>query len=203
IQKVNYKPFISVNLDKKFYNKNDSLCFYLWDPNGDKVKVCLEYYYSINSKWEKVKDKVVDTKSTNINQPDFSTEVSLELYNLPLQGKIKLRVSADDSLSNPENYFVQQQIFEIFIDNVLPSIKKYEIVKNKDETITIKVEVEDESFTEVFLKVDEQFLPMKLIQTQNKFLKYELKVKAQNLGDIYIVAKDLAGNKSQKEIVIK
>ncbi|MFN3995595.1 MAG: hypothetical protein ACK4GR_03575, partial [bacterium] len=200
VQKVNYKPFIIINLDKKFYNKNDSINAVLWDPNGDKLKVYLEYYN--DNKWEKIIDKLVETKSTGINQPDFSTNVSLELYNLPLQGKVKLRANVDDSPSNPENYFIQQQIFEIFIDNTLPIINKYQII-NKDEAVIIKVEVEDESFVEVFIKIGEQIFPMRLNQIQNKFFKYELKVKAQSLDDVYIVARDLAGNKSQQKIVIK
>lgn len=196
-EKINYKPFFVVDLANKVYSSNSSIKVNFWDCNGDNLNVNLDYYDG--KKWINLVNKQIKTKVTNINQPDFSVSDDLSLDKLNLSGKIKMKLRVDDSLSNPSNFFVQEQIFEIFVDNKKPIIKKY-FYENEN----LNLIVEDDTFTQAFLLIGKEYIPLKLIKYNEKTYEYSLRI-ARNIleSGAYIILKDEANNIEKINIDIK
>lgn len=199
-RKLNYKPFFIVDLNKKVYNSKDTLKVNLWDPNGDTLNVCLEYYKGVKTSsslenWVLLEREQVETKKTDINNPDFNTDLSLSLSSIRDDGKVRLKISVDDSPSNFNSYFVQEQEFEIFIDNTKPTLEKYTYKNGMLEVIA-----KDQSFVEVFIEINNRLIPMILKKIEgNRYFYYinlpeNIKAKDDRNSFINIVLKDEAGN---------
>lgn len=191
-KKINYKPFFIIDSTKKVYNSENSINLNIWDPNGDKVNIVLQYYDG--KQWVEIDKKQIETKKTDVNTPDFSTNTSLSLSNLNIHGKVKLKVSIDDSLLNPSNYFIQEQEFEIFIDNTEPIVKKYTYSNN-----VLRVVVEDDSFVEVFIQYEKNTIPMILNRREKNIYEYTLTINKLDLNS-YIFIRDEAGNINKLQI---
>ncbi|MCX7759303.1 MAG: hypothetical protein N2169_06835, partial [bacterium] len=194
-EKINYKPFFIIDSGKKVYNSNGSINVSLWDPNGDKLNVYLKYYDG--KKWTEIDKKQVTTKKTDVNNPDFSTNVSLSISMLNnKKGKVNLKLTVDDLPLNPSNYFIQEQELQIFIDNSKPVVKKYTYVNN-----VLKILVEDDSFVEAFIKNEKDIIPMKLNKIEKNVYEYILNI--QNLDkQTQVIVKDEAENTQELKIIL-
>lgn len=203
-KKLNYKPFFIVDLNKKVYNSKDSLKINIWDPNGDTVDVCLKYYKgtenSLNDgNWVLLEKKQIETKETDVNNPDFSTDLDIPLSSIEKEGKVKLKISVDDSPSNFNSYFVQEQDFEIFIDNTKPTLEKYSYQNGRLDVIA-----NDKSFVEAFIEINDTLIPMIFKKMDNGRYFYYIDLSKNNLSknkkimdkesSINIILKDEAGN---------
>ncbi|MEN3014819.1 MAG: hypothetical protein ABDH21_01990 [bacterium] len=199
LEKINYKPFFILNLDRKVLNSSDSISVSVWDPNGDKLNLYLEYYEK--GKWNILDQKQVETNTTDLNEPDFSKVTSLNINSqIMTNGKYTFRVRIDDKPLNPSNYFTQSQVFELFIDNNKPRIKNY--VYNNGFLV---VEIEDENFVEAFIEIGDYKVPLRLdslskSKSNTGIYRYCIRIELDKQQEIHISARDEASNNERVKI---